>query len=68
MGKKLEIAITKIRELPEADQDWWGEHLLRELDDIAWKKKFNETADKLGSLADEALAEHRADLTKPLHV
>ncbi len=67
MSKLLEQAFANLAELPEADQDSIATWLLEELDsERHWETLFSESRDALGSLADEALAEHERGHTKEL--
>jgi len=67
MSKLLEEAFAKLAELPEADQDSIATWLLEELDsERRWENMLSESADALGCLADDALAEHRRGHTKEL--
>jgi hypothetical protein len=67
MTKLLTDAFEKVSQLPEDDQDAIAEWLLEELQsERSWDQLFERSADELGALASEALAEHRAGLTRPL--
>jgi len=65
--KLLSDAFEQASQLPEADQDALAEWLLEELkSERRWDQLFTSSAETLSSLADEALAEHRAGKTRPL--
>jgi hypothetical protein len=67
MTRLLEQAITKARELPEAEQDAIGQLVLDEIEsERHWDELFAKTPEKLRKLADEAWAEHEAGKTEPL--
>ena len=67
MTQLLEEAIAKMRKLPTEEQDTFARWMIEELeDDQRWQKAFDESADVLERLADEALAEHRAGKTEEL--
>ena len=67
MSKLLEEAFAILAELPESDQDSIVNWLLEELDSEGrWKKLFSGSHHALGSLADEALSEHKLGRTKEL--
>ena len=67
MTRLLEQAITKARELPEAEQDAIGQLVLDEIQsERHWDELFAKTPEKLRKLADEAWAEHEAGKTEPL--
>jgi len=67
MTKSLENAFKIASRLPERKQDALASAILEEL---ALEKRWEETlkggVEGLERLADEALAEHRADKTEPL--
>ena len=67
MTRLLEQAISKARELPEAEQDAIGQLVLDEIEsERHWDDLFARAPDKLRKLADEAWAEHEAGKTEPL--
>jgi hypothetical protein len=67
MTELLEKALRKVAKLPPADQDALAAILLAELaSEQRWDESFARSQDALAKLAEEALAEHRAGLTKPL--
>ena len=58
MSKLLDEVFTKLHQLPEADQDSIAAWLIEELESKRrWESLFAGSADALGRLADEALAE-----------
>ena len=64
---QLELAFSEIKKLPPADQNEFAAWILEELhSEQRWAKLFAESSDLLSSLADEALAEHKAKKTKKL--
>ena len=67
MTELLEKAFDEASKLDESQQDSFARWLLEELaSERRWEKAFNDSQDLLSQLADEALAEHRADKTKQL--
>jgi len=67
MTKLLEKALKEVQKLPEAEQDAVAAILLDELaSEQRWAESFAKSQDKLAKLANEALAEYKAGLTKPL--
>jgi hypothetical protein len=67
MTTLLQQAFAEAAKLPQAEQDLLAARLLAELaaeDDF--DRAIARTSDKLASLAQEALAEHRAGLTEEL--
>jgi hypothetical protein len=67
MTKLLERAFNEASKLPTAEQDLLASRLLAELADAdEFDRAIAASADKLASLADEALAEHRAGQTQEL--
>ena len=65
MTKLLEQAFAKAAKLSPAEQDLLASRLLAELaDENAFDRAIASSADKLASLAKEALAEHRAGQTQ----
>ena len=70
MTKLLQQAFERASELPQEDQDKFARFLLAELDtERQWTELFSrpESEDLLERLADEAVAAHRAGLTRPLN-
>jgi len=64
---QLEVAFREIKKLPPADQNEFAAWILEELhSEQRWAKLFAESSDLLSSLADEALADHKARKTKKL--
>ena len=65
MTKSLEQAFREASKLPEAEQDALAEAIRAEISsDDAWDASFSTSADELGQLADEAIAEHRSGRTQ----
>ena len=70
MTKLLQQAFERASELPQEDQDKFARFLLAELEsDSQWAELFSrpESEVLLERLADEAVAAHRAGLTRPLN-
>ena len=68
MGKVLEQAVTELTNLPEADQEVAGAWILAELEsERRGDDLFARSADLLAEMADEAIREDEAGLTRPLH-
>ena len=64
---ELELAFSEIEKLPPAEQNQFAAWILEELhSEQRWAKLFAKSSDMLSSLADEALAEHKAKKTKKL--
>jgi hypothetical protein len=67
MTDLLEKAFSQVSKLPPAEQDAVAAILLEELaSEERWTALFAKSEDVLEKLAEEALVEHRAGLTKPL--
>ena len=67
MTQLLEKALSEVAKLPPAEQDALAAILLNELaSEKRWSKSFSKSQDVLAKLAEEALAEDKAGLTKPL--
>lgn len=67
MTKLLEKVLSEASKLPPSEQDALAAILLNELaSEERWTASFAKSQDALERLAEEALAEHRAGLTKPL--
>jgi hypothetical protein len=67
MTDLLEKALTAVAQLPPAEQDALAAILLAELaSEQRWADSFARSQAALEKLAEEALSEHRAGLTKPL--
>lgn len=64
---QLEIAFAEIQKLPPSDQNEFVAWILEELrSEKRWAELFAKSSDMLSTLADEALAEHKARKTKKL--
>jgi len=64
---KLELAFAEIEKLPPTEQNEFVAWILEELhSEQRWAKLFAKSGDILSSLADEALADHKAKKTKKL--
>ena len=64
---KLELAFAEIEKLPPTEQNEFVAWILEELhSEQRWAKLFAKSSDILSSLADEALADHKAKKTKKL--
>ncbi|MFN3651987.1 MAG: hypothetical protein ACK47B_20625 [Armatimonadota bacterium] len=67
MTRLLEQAIQEVRGLPASEQDEIAAVILKELEDERlWQDAFERSQDQLSLLAQEALAEHRAGVTREL--
>ena len=67
MTQLLEKALSEVAKLPPAEQDALAAILLNELaSEKRWTESFAKSQDALAKLANEALAENAAGLTKPL--
>jgi len=67
MTTLLQKAFDEASKLSEAEQDALGRALLEELaSERRWEELFAGSHDVLADLADEALAEHRAERTEKL--
>jgi hypothetical protein len=67
MTQLLQRAFAEAGKLSSAEQDLLASRVLAELgDEDDFDRAIAASADKLASLANEALAEHRAGLTQPL--
>jgi len=67
MTQLLQRAFTEVSKLPEAEQDAFASLLLAELEsERRWAQAFGSSHEKLGALADEALAEFESGETLPL--
>ncbi len=68
MTALLEKALAELSKLPPPQQEEVAAWLLAELgDEGQWATSFAKSQATLDSLADEALAEHRAGLSESLH-
>lgn len=67
MTRLLEMAFKKAAKLPEVEQNALAKWLIEELEaEKEWERRFAESEDILGSLADEALGLHRKGKSKPM--
>jgi len=67
MTQLLETALERVRQLPQEGQDAIAAIILEELEDeTRWQAAFARSQDTLAELGREALAEHRAGLSRPL--
>jgi hypothetical protein len=67
MTQIVEKAIAELTKLAPDDQEAFARWMLEELEDEErWQRAFDQSADLLAQLADEALAEHRAGNTEVL--
>jgi len=65
---QLELAFSEIEKLPPVEQKQFVAWILEELhSEQRWSKLFAKSSGVLSSLADEALAEHKAKKTKKLN-
>jgi hypothetical protein len=65
---QLELVFSEIEKLPPAEQNQFAAWILEELhSEQRWSKLFADSSDMLSSLADEALAEHKAKKTEKLN-
>jgi hypothetical protein len=68
MIELLEKALAEVAKLPEREQEEVATWLLEELAaDRRWHESFESSADLLGTMADESLAEHERHATQPLN-
>jgi len=66
MTRALEQAFREASKLSEAEQDALAEAIRAEIaSEQDWEEEFEKSQEALADLADEALAEHRAKLTRP---
>ncbi|MDP9314560.1 MAG: hypothetical protein M3R24_27395 [Chloroflexota bacterium] len=69
MTQRLEAAFAEVAKLPEPEQDAFAAWIIEELvSEHRWSQSFAKSQDLLATLAEEALAEHRAGRTQPLDV
>jgi hypothetical protein len=67
MTELLERVITKLKSLPESEQNEIASIILDELEDEQrWDELFSRSPDILAKLASSAMAEHRAGRTQEL--
>jgi hypothetical protein len=68
MTKTLERAVRKASRLPAREQNAFARWMLRELtEEQRWQRTLDRTRGALRSLADDAVAEHKAGRTRRLH-
>ena len=66
MTKALQDAFREAEKLPETEQDQLAAAIRAEIEaERAWEARLGASADTLGTLADQALAEHRSGRTRP---
>jgi len=71
MTRLMEEAMSRIAQLPKQDQEALAAILLREIEsERRWDELFSrpESADRLASMADEALAEADSGQCRPLRL
>ncbi len=69
MTQRLEEAFAEVAKLPEQEQDAFATWIFEELaSEHRWAQSFGKSQNLLATLAEEALAEHRAGRTQPLDV
>jgi hypothetical protein len=67
MTELMERVITKLKSLPESEQNEIAAIILDELEDEQrWDELFSRSPDMLAKLAASAMAEHRAGRTQEL--
>ena len=67
MTPLLEKAFSEVAKLPPAEQDALAAILMNELaSEKRWTESFSQSQGALARLAEDALAEDKAGLTKPL--
>jgi hypothetical protein len=67
MTKALQDVFRDAEKLPEAEQDQLAAAIRAEIEaEVSWEGRLARSAGALEALADEALAEHRSDRTRPL--
>ncbi|MBV9495586.1 MAG: hypothetical protein JOZ54_15170 [Acidobacteria bacterium] len=67
MDTLLQQAVRELTNLPEAEQELAGRWILAELQsERRWDELFAQSADLLSAMADEAIREDEAGLTRPL--
>jgi hypothetical protein len=67
MTELLNIAFNEASQLPPGEQDMFAKWMLEELrTEKRWQELFARSQDMLATMADKALAEHRAGKTLPL--
>jgi hypothetical protein len=69
MGKVLQQAVAELSKLAETEQEAAGAWILAELEsERRWDDLFAKSSDLLSQMADEAIREDEAGLTKALDV
>ncbi|MGQ3683972.1 MAG: hypothetical protein ACUBOA_02985 [Candidatus Loosdrechtia sp.] len=69
MTQLLKKAFKEATKLPVVEQNALAKWLLEELEaEKKWELMFAESEDVLDKLADEALADHKKDKTRPLDI
>lgn len=67
MTELLESAITRLKKLPDSEQDVIASIILEELEDEQrWDEAFSQSSNLLAKLAASAMAEHHAGKTQAL--
>jgi len=67
MTETLERALAEVAKLQQDEQEALASWILEELAaERRWHRVLSDSADPLARLADEALAEHRDGMTRPL--
>lgn len=67
MTKALEAAFVEAARLAPEEQDLFAAWIIAELEsEQRWKNLFAKSSDTLAALADEALREFQAGITRPL--
>lgn len=67
MTRLLEEAISKVRQLPDAQQDTIAARIMEELaDEARWSERFDNSHDLLRRLAAEARDDYESGKTRPL--
>ncbi len=67
MTKTLQRAVRKASTLPTREQEAFGRWMLKELEDEErWQRSFRRSKGKLRTLAEAALADHKAGRTRRL--
>jgi hypothetical protein len=67
MSKLLEQAFKKLKSLPPEDQDALASLILNEIEDEEnWHRSFSSSSNVLAKMAEKAMMEYQAGLTKEL--
>lgn len=66
MTQLLDKTIAEITKLPPEKQEAFLRWILEELEDQQWQQSFDQSADLLEQMADEALADFHAGRTEEL--